>query len=144
MEGENLYGAGFRGSKEFTKNDIPVTNPTGFGAAGDDFMEKGIDLNEQLISNKHATFFMRVNSDAMIGAGIYNGDIVIIDRSLKALTGKVVIAILNGEMLIRRYEKSFNKVRLLPDSPKLSAIDIDLSCEDFSIWGIVTYVIHSL
>ena len=144
MERENFYEATYKGSKGFTQNDIPVTNATGFSAAADDYMQRGIDLNEQLIRNKPSTFFMRVNSDAMTGAGIFNGDIVIIDRSLKPLTGKVVIAILNGEMLIRRYEKSFHKIRLLPDSDKLSPIDIDISCEDFSIWGVVTYVIHSL
>jgi DNA polymerase V len=64
-----------------------------------------IDLNEQLIRNKPATFFMRVSGDAMIGAGIFNGDIVIVDRSVKPVSGKIVIAILNGEMLIRRLKK---------------------------------------
>lgn len=104
---------------------------------------KGIDLNEQLIRNKTSTFFMRVKSDAMAGAGIHYGDVVIIDRSVKAVSGKVVIAVLNGEMLIRRLEKTFNKIRLLPESNQLSPIDIDVSCEDFSIWGVVTYAIHS-
>lgn len=85
---------------------------------------------------------MRVNSDAMEAAGISKGDVVIIDRSLKPSNGKVVIANLNGEMLIRRLEKIRNKLRSLPGSDKLSAIEIDASCCDFSIWGVVTYVIH--
>jgi len=144
MEYENLYNASYGGTKRFTQLDVSAANATGFSAAADDYMQRGIDLNEQLISNKPATFFMRVNSDAMSGAGIYSGDTVIIDRSVKAATGKVVIAMLNGEMLIRRYERSFNKIRLLPDTEKLSPINIDASCEDFSIWGVVTYVIHSL
>ncbi len=144
MEHENLYNASYGGTKNFTQLDVSTANATGFSAAADDYMQRGIDLNEQLISNKPATFFMRVNSDAMSGAGIYSGDTVIIDRSVKAATGKVVIAMLNGEMLIRRYERSFNKIRLLPDTEKLSPINIDASCEDFSIWGVVTYVIHSL
>ncbi|HUR11968.1 MAG TPA: translesion error-prone DNA polymerase V autoproteolytic subunit, partial [Flavitalea sp.] len=109
-----------------------------------DYRERGIDLNEQLIRNKPATFFMRVNSDAMQNAGIFQGDVVIVDRSLKAVSGKVVIAVLQGEMLIRRFEKTFNKARLVPDSDRLSPIDIDGGCEDFSIWGVVTFVIHSL
>ena len=112
------------------------------GAAADDFMERGIDLNEQLIRNKPATFFRRVNSNAMQAAGISKGDVIIIDRSLKPSNGKVVIANLNGEMLIRRLEKIKNKVRLLPESNNLSAIEIDTLCCDFSIWGVVTYVIH--
>jgi DNA polymerase V len=105
-------------------------------------MERGVDLNEELIGNKPATFFMRVSSDAMKEAGIYKGDVAIVDRSLKAATGKVVIAIVNGDMLIRRYEKVKGGVRLLTDSNKLSPMHIDNSCEDFAVWGVVTYVIH--
>jgi DNA polymerase V len=69
---------------------------------------------------------------------------VIVDRSLKPAPGKIVIANLNGEMLIRRLEKTFNKVRLIPETPKLSAIEIDASCDDFSVWGVVTYTIHAV
>jgi DNA polymerase V len=107
-------------------------------------MERGIDLNEQLIRNKPATFFLRVRGDAMIGAGINDGDTVIVDRSIKPVSGKVVIATLNGEMLIRRFEKTFNKMRLIPETNRLSPIDIDPACEDFSVWGVVTYVIHGV
>ena len=144
MEVEQFHGMNYKGSKRFTQWDIPTANATGFGAAADDYMERGIDLNEQLIRNKPATFFMRVTGDAMTGAGIFNGDVVIVDRSVKAISGKVVIATLNGDMLIRRLEKTFNKIRLVPETPKLSPIDVDLSGSEFSIWGVVTYVIHSL
>ena len=144
MELEQFLGMSYKGSKRFTQWDVPTANATGFGAAADDYMERGIDLNEQLIRNKPATFFMRVSGDAMTGAGIFSGDVVIVDRSVKAVNGKVVIATLNGEMLIRRLEKNFNKIRLVPETPKLSPIDVDLSGAEFSIWGVVTYVIHSL
>jgi DNA polymerase V len=107
-------------------------------------MDRGIDLNEQLIKNKPATFLMRVSGDVMSGAGIFSGDVVIVDRSAKAVNGKVVIANLNGEMLIRRLEKTFNKIRLVPDTPRLSPIDVDLSGAEFAIWGVVTYVIHAV
>ena len=127
-----------------SKQNIQVANATGFGAAADDYAERGIDLNEQLIKNKPATFFFRMNGDAMINAGIYNGDVLIVDRSLKAISGKVVVAVLNGEMLIRRFEKTFNKIRLLPETNKLSAIDVDLNSCEFAIWGVVTYVIHAV
>ena len=143
MDGEFFFGAAYKGSKQYSQQDIKTADATGFGAAADDYAERGIDLNEQLIRNKPATFFMRVRGDAMIGAGIHDGDIVIVDRSLKATSGKVVIAILNGEMLIRRLEKTFNKIRLVPDTAKLSAIDVDTSCNEFSIWGVVTFVIHA-
>ena len=116
----------------------------GFGAAGDDCLERGIDLNEQLASNKPATFFTRMRGDAMEGAGIYHGDLVIIDRSLKAASGRIVIALLNGEVMIRRLEKTFNKLRLHSESPKASSIEIDLSSSEFSIWGVVTYAVHQV
>jgi DNA polymerase V len=103
--------------------------------------ENSIDLNEQLVRNKAATFFMRVNSDAMTGAGIRTGDIIIVDRSLEAKNGKVVVALLNGEMLVRRLERSFNKTRLLPETKKLAPIEVDPFAA-FSVWGVVTYVIH--
>jgi DNA polymerase V len=106
--------------------------------------EKGIDLNERLVRNRPATFFMRVNGDAMTGAGIFNGDVIIVDRSLKAASGKIVIASLNGEMLIRRLEKTLNRIRLVPETTRLSPIDVDLSGAEFAVWGVVTYVIHAV
>ena len=142
MPPDKFYSPKYEGTKRFSQQDIHSANASGFGAAADDYMERGIDLNEELIRNKPATFFMRVNSDAMKETGIYKEDIVIVDRSLKAATGKIIIAILNGDMLIRRFEKINNRVRLLTDSNKLSPIDIDAGCEDFAIWGVVTYVIH--
>jgi DNA polymerase V len=86
---------------------------------------------------------MRVTSEAMKNAGIFKGDVVIVDRSVKATNGKVVIATLNGEMLIRRFEQTKNNIRLLPEANNLSAINIDASCEEFLVWGVVTYVIHT-
>src|SRR6059058_6502670 len=127
MDGENFYYAAYNGTKDFSQQNIKTANATGFGAAADDYAERGIDLNEQLIRNKPATFFMRVNSDAMIGAGIHQGDVVIVDRSLEAKNGKVIIAVLDGEMLIRRLELINNKKRLLPATKKLSAIEINES-----------------
>ena len=140
---DRMYGAKYAGTKSFTQADVPTANATGFGAAADDYMEKDIDLNEELIRNKPATFFMRVSSDAMKEAGICKGDVAIVDRSIKATNGKVIIAILNGDMLIRRFEKTNNNIRLITDSNKLSPIQIDNACEDFAIWGVVTYVIHT-
>ena len=144
MELENAFGTAYRGSKTFRQEDVHSAKATGFGAAADDYMERGIDLNEQLIMNKPATFFMRVNSEAMIHAGIHPGDVAIVDRSLKPTNGRIVIATLNGEMLIRRFEKTFNKMRLIPETDRLAPIDIDPFSEEFSIWGVVTYVIHAL
>ena len=101
-----------------------------------------LDLNAALIRNRSATFFLRVQGESMVGAGIHEGDLILVDRSLRPQSGKIVIASLNGDMLIRRFEKTFNKMRLLPETPRLAPIDIDPACEDFSIWGVVVYVIH--
>jgi DNA polymerase V len=143
MEVEKFLSSGYRGSKQFNQHDIPTANATGFGAAADDFMERGIDLNEQLIKNKPATFFMRVSGNSMIGAGIYDGDTIIVDRSIKPQNGKIVIAIIDGEMLIRRLEISFNKMRLIPETPKLAPLDIT-EFSDCTIWGVVTCIIRSI
>ena len=142
MELEQFFGMSYKGSKHFTQQEIPAANATGFGAAADDYMERGVDLNEQLVRNKPATFFMRVNSSAMKNAGIFQGDVVIIDRSLNPVNGTVIIASLNGELLIRRLEKTMNKVRLLPETTELSPIEVNACSEGFSVWGVVTYVIH--
>ena len=144
MDGQEMYNPSYRGSKRFTQWNTSAENATGLGAATDDHAERGVDLNEQLIKNKPATFFLRVAGDAMVEAGIFNGDVLIVDRSLKAENGKVVVAVLNGEMMVRRFEKSFNKIRLVPETSKLAPIDIDTSCSDFAIWGVVTYVIHAV
>ena len=140
MEVEKFFAAGYRGSKEFKQLDVPTANATGFGAAADDYMERGIDLNEQLIRNKPATYFMRVSGNSMINACIHDGDIVIVDRSIKPVSGKIVIAVVDGEMLIRRLEKTMNRVRLIPETPKLSPIEVS-EFSDLVIWGVVTYVI---
>lgn len=143
MEEDTYYNPAYRGSKQYNQWEVKTADATGFGAAADDYMERGIDLNEQLIYNKPATFIMRVRGNAMVDAGIHDGDIVIVDRSIKAVSGKVIIAVLNGEMLIRRMEKTFNKLRLVPDTPKLASIEIDAACDSFEVWGVVTWVIHA-
>ena len=142
MQPDNFYAPECDITKRLNQQDIYTSRLAGFSATDDDYNERGIDLNKELIRNKPATFFMRVNSDALEYSGIYKGDVVIVDRSLKASNGKVIIATLNGEMLIRRFEKINSQTRLLADSNKLAPISIEANCEDFGIWGVVTYVIH--
>jgi DNA polymerase V len=143
MEIEQFYAAGYQGSKQFKQLDVPNADATGFGSPTDDYMDRGIDLNQQLVRNKPATFFMRVQGHSMVNACIHHGDIVIVDRSVKPISGKIIIAVVDGEMLIRRYERTINKVRLIPETPKLSPIEIS-EYSDFSIWGVVTYVIKAM
>jgi DNA polymerase V len=144
MESGEFFSSAYKGTKDFNQWNVQTANATGFVAAADDYAERGIDLNEQLVRNKPATFFMRVNGNAMVGAGIYNGDVVIVDKSLNARNGNVVIAVLNGEMLIRRLQVLENGKKLLvPETKKLSVIEINGE-SSFDVWGVVTYVIHSV
>ena len=141
MEVENFFGSSYTGTKQFTQHNVPTANATGFGAAADDYAERGIDLNEQLIRNKPATFFMKINSSSMVNAGIFKGDIAIVDKSVQPTNGKIVIAVVDGEMLIRRYEKSFNKLLLVADAPKVATIEVN-EMSDAKVWGVVMWVMR--
>lgn len=141
MEADEFYYSAYNGSKQFSQQNIRTANATGFGAAADDYAERGIDLNEQLIKNKPATFFLRVNSDAMIGAGIHKGDVVIVDRSLDAKNGKVVIAVVENEMMIRRLEMKSGKTVLHAADGRTASQEVSGALK---LWGVVTYIIHSV
>src|SRR6478609_8096553 len=124
MEGEGTYNPAYNGSKDFTQHHVKTANANGFAAAADDYMERGIDLNEQLILNKPATFFFRMNGDAMIDDGIFSGDILIVDRSIKPLSGKLIVAVLDGELLVRRIQRSTTSVELLCANKRMSSIQL--------------------
>jgi DNA polymerase V len=141
MDGEEFYGAAYKGSKQFTQQEVKTANATGFGAAADDYMERGIDLNEQLVHNKPATYFFRMKGDAMRDAGIFDGDVLIVDRSLKLATGKIIVAVLNGDLLVRRFYQNFSARFLIPENSRYKNINLG-EFTDFSLWGVVTYVIH--
>ena len=143
MDGEEFYGAAYKGTKQFSQQEVKTANATGFGAAADDYMERGIDLNEQLIKNKPATFFFRMKGDAMQEAGIFDKDVLIVDRSLKLINGKIIVAILNGDLLVRRFHKNFSSAFLIPENNRYKTINL-AEFTDFTVWGIVTYVIHEV
>jgi len=115
------------------------TGTTGFESPAQDYIERKLDLNERYIRHPAATFFMRVDSDAMLGAGIARGDVIIVDRSLEPRTGRVVVAAVGGELLVRRLSGKPGETLLLPENPDYAPIAPD---EDSTIWGVVTEVIH--
>lgn len=115
----------------------------GFPSPGDDFKETSLDLNEHLIAHKASTFFVRVTGDSMTGVGVFPGDLLIVDRSLTPTSGKVVIAVLNGEMTLKRLEKRKEGFVLCAENKSYGDIKVGEE-DDFSIWGVVTNVIHSL
>lgn len=102
-----------------------------------------IDLNEHLVPNQQTTFYLKVHTNCMAGAGIHAGDMLVVDRSVHPANGKVVIAQLDGEMLVRYYEQHRGRQRLLPATPTLAPIEVDAATR-FSVWGVVTYVIRKV
>ncbi|HNW99721.1 MAG TPA: translesion error-prone DNA polymerase V autoproteolytic subunit [Bacteroidales bacterium] len=117
------------------------TISAGFPSPAEDFLDKKLDLNEYLIKNPSATFLVRVNGNSMIDAGIFNGDILIVDRSVEATNGRIVIGVINGEFTVKRIIKSGKKVFLKPENEKFKPIELTEDM-DFKIWGVVIYTIH--
>jgi len=113
----------------------------GFPSPADDHLEATLDLNQYLIRRPSATFFVRASGDSMINAGINNDDILVVDRSLEARHGDIIIAALNGELTVKRLHCRDTKVALKPENPNYPMLDITEEM-NFHIWGVVTSVIH--
>jgi len=129
-----------------TRYKLPVflgRLPAGFPSPADDYIEGTLDLNRHLIKHPAATFFVRVSGDSMIDAGIHTGDILVVDRSLEAVDGNVIVAALDGELTVKRLFKRDQTLRLLPANKNHQPIEITQQ-QTFEIWGVVTNVIHAL
>ncbi len=115
----------------------------GFPSPADDHLEKNLDLNEYLIKNPVSTFFVRVEGESMIGSGINSNDILIVDRSLEVSNGKIIIAVVYGELTVKRLRFSRNEIWLDADNEKFDSIQVTEEM-NFHVWGIATNVIHKL
>jgi len=115
----------------------------GFPSPADDYVEKTLDLNELLVQKPAATFFVRAEGESMLGAGIHPDDILVVDRSIEPVPGKVVICALNGELTVKRLKSSAGRLLLAAENPDYADIVIHEDI-DLVIWGVVTNVIHSL
>ena len=115
----------------------------GFPSPADDYMEDRLDLNDHLVRNPAATFFVRVTGDSMVDAGIHSGDILVVDRSLNPKDDNIVIAVIDGELTVKRLRTQKTKVYLLPENQNYKPIEIT-SEMNFEVWGVVTNVIHNL
>ena len=113
----------------------------GFPSPADDYSDKSLDLNEYLIKHPSATYFVRVEGESMLNAGIFPNDILVVDRSIEAKDGKVVVAALNGELTVKRLSVRSSKNYLLPENDAYAPIEVTDEC-NFHIWGVVTSVIH--
>jgi DNA polymerase V len=126
--------------------DIPLFNcrvAAGFPSPADDHIEQTLDLNQLLIQKPAATFFVRAEGDSMIGAGIHSNDILVVDRSIEAVPGKVVICALNDELTVKRLANKQGHLVLMAENPDYPDIPIQDEIE-LVIWGVVTNVIDSL
>jgi DNA polymerase V len=112
----------------------------GFPSPADDYLECKLDLNTHLIKHPAATFFVRVSGDSMQSAGINHGDMLIVDKSIEPVDGKIVVAAIDGELTVKRLSKKSGKIYLLPANKNYNPIVIQ--DQDLIIWGVVTYVIH--
>ena len=115
----------------------------GFPSPADDYKLESLDLNELLIAHKEATFFLRANGFSMIGAGIQDGDLLVVDRSLTASHRAVVIAVVDGEFTVKRLYKRAGRVKLLAENPDYAPIEF-ADGQSLEIWGVVTNVIHRM
>jgi DNA polymerase V len=115
----------------------------GFPSPADDYIEDRVDLNEHLIDNPSATFLVRVKGDSMKDAGIHSGDTLIVDRSQEPQSGDVVVAVVNGNLAVKRLRVEEDGVRLLSENEKYDPVDVGEN-EQFRIWGVVTSVVHSV
>ena len=115
----------------------------GFPSPVDDDISEVLDLNEHLIQHKEATYFLRAKGHSMSGAGIQDGDLLIVDRALTPSHRCVVIAVVDGEFTVKRLSKRGGKIRLLAENPDFAPIEFQ-DGQELLIWGVVTSVVHRL
>ncbi|MCP9916181.1 LexA family protein [Cyanobium sp. ATX 6F1] len=127
---------------------LPLATETvaaGFPSPADDYIDSGIDLNEQLIRHPSSTFFLRVSGESMNGAGIQHGDLLIVDRSLEPRPGQIVVAAFEGAFTLKRLAWHRGRLRLEAAHPAYPPIELELEHGgDVQIWGVAVHVIHPL
>lgn len=133
----------FTRTKSLERPLLGTNVPAGFPSPAQDYIEATLDLNEFLITHPNSTFFIKVEGYSMVNAGILPDDLLIVDRAVEASNNKIIIAIVDGELTVKRLNIVDDVYWLLPENDSFSPICIDDSI-DFAIWGIVTYVIHKL
>lgn len=137
-------GHGPRASQDFEVLALPFylhRIPAGFPSPADDYLETGLDLNGLLVRNPAATFMVRVSGDSMIGVGIHDGDILVVDRSETAVHGKIVVAALDGEMTVKRLHLKGGRCRLVPENKDFQPIQVGTE-QDLQVWGVVVGVVR--
>ena len=127
-----------------TKLKLPLVSAkveAGFPSPADDYMERGVDLNEELILNPAASFFVRVQGNSMRDAGIQSGDVLIVDKSITPADRQIVVAMLNGAFTVKRLRRMDGRYFLEAANESFIPIQIGEG-DEMVIWGTVTYIIH--
>jgi DNA polymerase V len=114
----------------------------GFPSPADDYIEGRLSLDEHLIQHKDATFFVRAKGNSMVGAGIFDNDLLIVDKSLSASSGDIVIAVVDGELTVKRLILRGEKVILQPENHRFKEIELK-DGQELQIWGIVTSTVKT-
>lgn len=115
----------------------------GFPSPANDYIEANLDFNELLVNEAATTFVVRAEGESMLGAGIFPGDFLVVDRSLVARCEDIVIAALDGDFTVKRLKQKKGRFVLVPENPAYPVIAVDESSE-LVIWGVVTFVLHGL
>ncbi len=109
----------------------------GFPSPVDDYIEGRLSLDEHLVRHKEATFFVRAKGNSMVGAGIFDGNLLVVDKSLSPSSGDIVIAVIDGELTVKRLIKRDGKVILKPESSHFKEIELKEG-QELQVWGVVT------
>ena len=126
--------------------DIPFYQsnvPAGFPSPAEDFMDLDLNLQAYLVQHPSATFCVRVTGDSMQNAGIFSGDVMVVDRALEPKNNTIVLAVLDGEFTVKRIQKKGSQLFLKPENETFKPIEITEEI-DFKVWGVVTHIIHKV
>ncbi|MDR1049774.1 MAG: translesion error-prone DNA polymerase V autoproteolytic subunit [Deltaproteobacteria bacterium] len=154
MVGKNGGGAGGVGLTVLTPEPVAAGREggsplflekisAGFPSPAEGYVQDFLDLQRLVVKNPAATFFLRVAGDSMTEADIHDGDLLVVDRSKPAVSGKIVIASLDGELTVKRLKAKNKRLFLVPENPGYPETDIT-EREDTVVWGVVTYVVHKV
>lgn len=113
----------------------------GYPNPAEDFLDPPLDLIDHVVRDPDTTFFMKVSGNSMEGAGIYDGDVLVIDREVEIREGRIVVAAVDGELTVKRLHVGADSVALLPEHPSYPPIRL-APFSELKIWGVVTFVVH--
>jgi DNA polymerase V len=118
------------------------TVPAGFPSPADDYIQGRLSLDEHLIQHREATFFVRAKGNSMVGAGIFDGDLLVVDKSLIPSSGNIVIAVVDGDLTVKRLIQRNGMVILKPENPRFKEMEFK-DGQELQVWGVVTSTVKT-